>query len=250
MAAMLIVCEDVDALNREAAARFVRRSEDAVATRGRFTVALSGGSTPRSLYELLACAPWRKRIAWTATHVFWGDERCVPPDHRDSNYRMAYQALLAHVPIPVENVHRMRGEIEPSAAAEACEYDVRAAFDLAPGKPPRFDLILLGLGDDGHTASLFPGTVALIEQGHWVVANWVEKLNAYRLTLTPPVLNAAHEVIFLVAGAGKAGILSQVLHGERRPDRYPAQVVQPTQGILVWLVDRAAAAELGGTQPG
>lgn len=241
---MIILCDDPAALSREAAARLVQRANEAVAARSRFTLALSGGSTPRALYLRLAASPWRERIPWKATHVFWGDERCVPPDHPDSNYGMAHTALLAHVPIPAGNVHRLHGEMDPATAAAEYEGVLRAVFGLQPGELPRFDLILLGLGEDGHTASLFPGTAAVHERERLVVAHWVEKLNAYRLTLTPPVLNAAAEVVFLVAGAAKAGVLRQVLKGEYEPDRYPAQIVRPADGTLVWLVDRAAARRL------
>jgi len=241
---MVIICDDLAALSREAAAHFAHSAEEATAARGRFTVALSGGTTPRALYALLAQDSWRARVPWAATHVFWGDERCVPPDHPDSNYRLAYRTLLAHVPIPAGNIHRLRGEIDPTVAASEYEDILRAAFDLRPGQLPRFDLILLGLGEDGHTASLFPGIAAVHERERLVVAQWVEKLNAYRLTLTPPVLNAAAAVLFLVAGGAKAAALRQVLSGDDRPDRYPAQVVRPAAGDVTWLVDRAAAGQL------
>jgi 6-phosphogluconolactonase len=181
-------------------------------------------------------------VDWARVHVFWGDERCVPPDHAESNYRMAREALLDQVSIiPAQNVHRMRGEIDPEEAADGYETDLRACFGVSA--PPRFDLILLGMGDDGHTASLFPGAEAIREQARWVAAYYVEKLGAWRLTLTPVVLNAAANVIFLVVGAGKAARLREVLDGPYQPDRLPAQVVRPSDGRLLWMVDQAASSE-------
>ncbi len=231
-------------LARRAAEYFIRLTDQAITMRGRFTIALSGGSTPRALYTLLASDPYREQIRWPAVHVFWGDERCVPPDHPDSNYRLAQETLLSQVPIPGENIHRMAGEKPPEQAAEEYEALLRAFFHLKPGEPPRFDMVLLGLGADGHTASLFPGTPVLREKGRLVAALFVEKLNAYRLTLTPPVLNYAADVIFLVEGAAKAGVLHDVLQGEYDPDRLPAQLVQPADSTLIWLIDRAAASRL------
>jgi 6-phosphogluconolactonase len=243
----LRIVADGAELARAAADEVVRRAGEAVRARGRFTFVLSGGSTPRSLFKLLADPAdiFRDRIEWSAVHVFWGDERHVPPDHPDSNYRMAREALLDHVPIPAANVHRIRAE-NPDAAEAAALYDaeLRAVFALADGGFPRFDLILLGLGPDGHTASLFPGNAAVHEQQRRVIAPFVAKFAAYRITLTAPVINGAAEVIFLVSGEDKAEALAAVLEGERQVDRYPAQVVRPDDGMLLWLVDRAAAQGL------
>lgn len=236
------VYADTQALARAVAERFVVRAAEAVAARGRFAAALAGGTTPRAAYALLALPDYAARIDWARVHVFWGDERCVPPEHLDSNYRMARQALLEHVPIPTENVHRLRGELEPQEAAAAYERELRRFF--ASG-PPSFDLVLLGLGRDGHTASLFPGATALDERERWAVACYVESLGAWRLTLTPVLFNAAVEVVFVVAGADKAEVLRQVLRGPHQPHLLPAQVIQPLRGRLRWLVDAAAAARLG-----
>lgn len=230
----IVVLPDPAALAREAADRFVALARSAIAAHGRFTVALSGGSTPQLLYEQLIT----RSIAWASVHVFWGDERCVPPEHPDSNYGLAQRALLSHVDIPTQNVHRLHGELDPVQAAQHYTAELRAVF----GTQPRFDLILLGLGTDAHTASLFPGTAAVHEQQRWVVANDVDKLQTKRLTLTPPIINDAANVIFLIAGSDKAAALQSVWHGPRDPDRFPAQSVMPTSGRLIWLVDQAALA--------
>ncbi len=230
----IVVLPDPTALAREAADRFVALARSAIASQGRFTVALSGGSTPKLLYEQLVT----RSIAWQHVHFFWGDERCVPPDHPDSNFGMAQRTLLSHIDIPAQNVHRLLGEIDPVQAALAYETELRATF----GTRPRFDLILLGLGTDAHTASLFPGTRALHEQQRWVVSHYVDKLKAMRLTLTFPIINDAANVIFLIAGADKAAALRSVWHGPHDPDRFPAQSVAPTAGRVIWLVDQAAVA--------
>ena len=225
---------DAESLARAAAAHFVEQAGAAIAGRGRFTVALSGGATPRAMHRLLASEAFAGRVDWARVHVFWGDERCVPPHHPDSNYRMARETLLDHVPIPAANIHRMRGEIDPTEAAAAYEVELRAVFGA--GTTPRLDLILLGMGDDGHTASLFPGAAAVREGERWVVAHYVEKLGAWRLTLTPVVINASAQVTFVVAGAEKAGVLRAVLEGPHQPDVLPAQVVRPAEGRLRWMV--------------
>ena len=239
------VSPNPQALAEEAARRFAVLSREAIGARGRFVVALSGGSTPKALLRLLALPPYRDTLDWGRIHVAWGDERCVPPNDAQSNYRMAREALLAHVPIPAGNIHRMPAE-NPDHEAAANDYaaTLRSLFGLGEGEMPRFDLIHLGLGTEGHTASLFPGSPALRERERLVAAPWVEKLDAYRITLTPPVLNAAREVQFLVAGAEKAAIVRQILRAPRNPDELPAQVVAPTDGQLVWLLDAAAAQEL------
>ncbi len=229
----------------EAAAQAVAdAAEAAVSQTGRFTLALSGGSTPRRLYARLASPPFSSRIDWPRLHVFWGDERCVPPDHPDSNYRLASESLLSKVPIPPERVHRMQGEDpDPERAAQAYAAELGRVFTLAPGGRPGFDLILLGMGADGHTASLFPGSPALTETTRFTVALYVERVKAHRLTLTLPVLNAAARVIFLVSGEDKAETLRMVLTGGPSPLR-PASLIRPA-GEVLWLVDRAAAAWLG-----
>jgi 6-phosphogluconolactonase len=238
------IFDDPEQVAREAAGLFVRLSVEAVSTRGAFSVALSGGSTPRRVYELLASDDYRTQVSWPGVHVFFGDERTVAPDHPDSNFRMANEALLLLVPIPARNVHRMNGVGDAAANASRHESELRAFFGDAAW--PRFDLVMLGMGDDGHTASLFPGSAALAESQAWVVANWVEKFQTWRITLTAPAINAARRVLFLVTGAGKAERLREVLAGERDPSRLPSQLIQPRDGTLEWLVDRAAAAKLEG----
>ena len=223
------------ALDEAATQRFVAAAVDAVVARGRFDVALSGGSTPLGLYRRLATPPWRERVPWRRTHVWWGDERAVRPDDPDSNFGRAREALLAHVPLPAENVHRMRGEDRPlDAAARAYEAALRGALVDAAGA---LDLVLLGMGGDGHTASLFPGAAALAERERWVVAASAPAgvTPAERLTLTFPALNAARGVLFLVAGVDKAAVLEAVLDDPAAGDRYPAARVRP-RGSLTWLV--------------
>ena len=220
-------------LAEAAAGSFVEQANEAVERSGRFTVALAGGSTPKRAYEVLA-ETYRDALDWNKVHVFFGDERTVPPDHEDSNYRMAQHALLSRV--PVGSVHRMRGELDPPEAAALYEKELTKFF----GGPPRFDLVLLGIGEDGHTASLFPGTPALDVHDRWAVENPVEKLNTVRLTLTVPAINAAREIIFLVAGEGKAEALREILEGDAIPHDYPAKLIR-TNAATAWMVDRAAA---------
>ena len=238
------IVSNADELARAAATEFVNRAAMAVQARGLFSVALSGGTTPRSLFSLLASdASLRAQMPWERIHFFWGDERHVPPDHADSNYRMAREAMLAKVPVPAANIHRIKSEYtEAQSAADEYEEDLRDFFKLVPYELPRFDLVLLGMGPDGHTASLFPGTDALDERERLVVANWVEKFNAFRITMTLPVLNNAASVFFFVSGAEKAEVLREVLEGER--DRFPSQLIHPADGRLLWLVDAAAASLL------
>jgi 6-phosphogluconolactonase len=248
-AAPIEVFADADALMRAAADAWVLRADEAIRSSGRFAVALSGGSTPRRLYTLLAAAPRARRVDWSRVHVYWSDERCVPPTDPASNYRMAREALLDHVTLPEANIHRMRGEDEPAAAAAAYERELRRAFSAPEGPPPsvpghRFDLVLLGLGEDGHTASLFPGTASLREVSKWVTAHAAAPQSAWRITLTLPVIDAAAEVAFLVSGEQKAAILQRVIEGRGGPDELPAQRVAPRGGRLRWLVDAAAARDL------
>jgi len=236
---------DVAALARAAAAHVVTHARDAIAASGRFSIALSGGSTPRPVYELLARPPHATEIDWSRVHVFWGDERCVPPEHPDSNYRMACEALLDRVPVPAAQVHRIRGEIAPAEAARDYEQLLRGFFAADDGAPVRtFDLVLLGMGEDGHTASLFPGTPAVIEPHRWVMATRLSVPHEmWRITLTPVVLDAAAAVTFLVTGAGKAARLSEVLDGTAR-ETLPAARIRPASGPPCWMVDQAAAARL------
>jgi len=223
-----------------AAERWIACASEAISARGLFAVALAGGSTPRALYGRLAESPWRERIDWGRTVVFFGDERCVPPDHPESNYRMAFETLLAKVPVPPDNVQRILGEAaEPNEAAVLYEAALRGAFP--DDAVPRFDLILLGMGSDGHTASLFPGTRALDEKARWVVANWVPKLEAWRVTLTYPVIRAARRVLFLVTGRDKAPAFRRVFGPEDGGDPLPAARVVPIDGVVEVLADREAA---------
>jgi 6-phosphogluconolactonase len=237
---------DAEALADAAAELVVDCAAAAIAAHGRFVLALAGGSTPRALYENLARDPWRERIDWARVHVVWGDERAVPPDHAQSNYRMAREVLLDHVPVPPGQVHRIPGEIAPDAAALAYEAELRAVLGLhdAPGTPAgALDLALLGLGADGHTASLFPGRPTLHERHRWVLADDVDGRGTWRISLTPPCLNAATTVVFVVAGDAKAAVVHQVLDGEPGGDPLPAQLIAPPSR-LVWMLDRAAAARL------
>ena len=233
-------------LYHTAAEEFIRVARAAIGAQGRFTVALSGGSTPKALYSLLAAN--YADFAWNRIFLFFGDERHVPPTDPDSNYRMVNESLLTKIAIPAENVFRVPAE-NPDAAAAASDYEtqLRRFFELRPedrpGEFPRFDLILLGMGSDGHTASLFPDSAALDEQSRLVVANWVAKFNTHRITFTFPVLNRAAEVVFMASGADKANMLHQVLEAKNTPP-LPSQRVQPSDGKLLWMLDEAAAAKL------
>lgn len=245
----LIVRSDVEALAQAAADRILSAAKAAIADRGRFTIALTGGSTPETLYRLLAAPSCSDRLDWLHTVVFFGDERCVPPDHEWSNYAMAWRTLLSHVPLPPDQLHRMRGELAPDIAAEIYVHLLARTFDPEESPWPRFDLILLGMGDDGHTASLFPGMEALAERSATVVATEVPSYvrpQAPRVTLTLPVLNAGREVMFLVAGKGKAERIKRVFEvaqsREGKDGQAPAALVQPSQGQLAWFLDEAAAS--------
>jgi len=217
-------------------------------------IAISGGTTPKAMFRNLGSEAYEKYAnRWPNLQLFWVDERCVPPDHPDSNYRMTEEALLAWVPLPPENVHRMEGELEPEAAAERYERVLCESFGLKGYEPPRgtrsyelpsFDLVLLGMGPDGHTASLFPHTEAIDALGPLVVANHVPQKDTWRITLTWPVINHAREVVFLIEGAEKAEVLHEVVFGPRDPDRLPSQLIRPESGTLVFLLDEAAAARI------
>jgi 6-phosphogluconolactonase len=236
------VFENAEEVARAAASSFVELSRAAIDAQGRFSVALSGGSTPKRAYQLLASDEFKENVDWAKTHVFFGDERCVPPDDADSNYRMADEALLSRVSIPSRNVHRIMGEGDAVANSRLYEDELQIFFDNAAW--PRFDLMLLGMGDDGHTASLFPETEALAEMRAWVVANWIEKLGAYRITLSAPAINRSAHIAFLVTGASKAARLKEIIRGPREPERLPSQLIRAESGTLAWFVDKAAAANL------
>jgi len=233
-----IIYQNSNELVQAAAARVAQIAEQSIVARGVFSIALAGGSTPRALYQLLATDEWRGRIDWHKTHVFFGDERAVTPDSEYSNYRMARESLLSHVDIPPQNIHRMKGEAQDLDGA-AHDYEMQLHELQAP-----LDLVLLGMGDDGHTASLFPGTPALRENERWCVATGVAPLEPHvcRLTLTYPVLNAARHVLFLVTGKGKAERVKAVLEGPRDVQKMPVQGIQPQAGELVWLLDDEAAS--------
>ncbi|HEX5705753.1 MAG TPA: 6-phosphogluconolactonase [Pyrinomonadaceae bacterium] len=233
---------DPEATAHAAASRFAEIACLSSNDSGRFSVALSGGSTPKRIYELLSEEPLRAQVPWDDVHIFFGDERAVPPDHAESNYRMASESLLSRVPVPTENIHRIRGEGDAVANASLYEDELRVFF---PGAQwPAFDLVMLGLGGDGHTASLFPGADVLGEREAWVAATWVEHLGAYRITLTAGAINHARNLLFVVTGKGKADALREVIEGERDPSRLPAQLITPTNGALEWFVDEAAASRL------
>jgi 6-phosphogluconolactonase len=243
MDAEIVVAADADAVARDAAQRVTALAREAIESRGRFSAALSGGSTPGKLYRLLAEEPYRARMPWEQVYLFWGDERCVPPDDPGSNYQLAKETLLARVPIPAGNVHRMRGELEPEAAAQAYE---RALQDFFCGPRTRFDLVLLGLGEDGHTASLFPGSPQLAERERLAVPATASYQGrpAQRVTLTLPAINTARLVMFLVTGSAKAEVVQAVVQGPA--GHLPAQHIQPVAGQLTWLLDAAAASLLAG----
>ncbi|MGA7832423.1 MAG: 6-phosphogluconolactonase [Terracidiphilus sp.] len=234
---------DAVSLARNAAQYLVEMVEEAVEARGRARIAVSGGSTPRAAFELLAdpAQPWRARMPWEGIELFWVDERAVPPDDPASNYRMTRLALLDHVPLRPEQIHRIEGELAPEAAAARYESELRNCFRLEGAEIPRFDLIALGMGTDGHTASIFPHTEAIHEISRLVTANHLPENDAWRITLTWPVINHARSVFFLVSGDDKASILNDVLTGPHDPERLPSQLIWPASGILTMILDRAAA---------
>ncbi len=217
----------------------------AITARHTCTLALAGGSTPKSLYARLAAPPFRAQLDWANIHCFWGDERHVPPDHQDSNYRMTHEALLQHLPIAPDHIHRMPAEL-PDAREAADRYEdiLRRHFAVSAPDVPRFDCVLLGMGPDGHTASLFPGTPAVRESRRLVTAAWVDTLQTYRITCTPVLLNHARQVTFLVQGKEKASMLRTVLEGPRQPDACPSQMIRPQPGALTWFINQDAAGEL------
>jgi len=240
---------DAPALARRAAQYFVEMADEAVGARGRARIAISGGSTPKAAFELLGDPgqPWRGRMQWDKLEIYWVDERCVPPDDQESNYRMTREALLDRVPLRPEQIHRMEGELDPEQAAARYETELQNSFRLEGAELPRFDLIALGMGPDGHTASLFPHTEALHEMSRLVTANRVALKDAWRITLTWPVINCADSVFFLVSGSDKAQILKDVLTGPRDVERLPSQFIWPVSGILTLFLDKSAAALLPAT---
>jgi 6-phosphogluconolactonase len=234
------VYPDAEALAQAAAKLFVDQAKAAIADHGRFSVNLSGGNTPKRVFEVLAGKPYRDQAPWQQIHVFWGDERCVPPDDPRSNYRMTKLALLDHVPIPPAQIHPIAGDIDPAESARQYETLMKSFF---AGGPPRFDLIYLGLGENGHTASLFPHTPVLDEKVRWVKEVYVDEVKMWRITMSAPVLNEGKVLAFLVAGGSKAAVLREVREGPYDPKRLPSQLIKPTSGELIWMVDRAAAGK-------
>jgi 6-phosphogluconolactonase len=245
----ILICSGPGELAREAARQFAEMAETCANRGGRFTVALSGGSTPKAMFQILAEKPFADTLPWSSIYFFWGDERCVPPDHAESNYRMANETLLSKVPIPRENIFRIPAEDEDHERAAANYSEtIRQFFKSAGAEPewPHFDLVFLGMGADGHTASLFPGTPALRVNDRIAAANYVEKLQSWRITLAAASINRASNIIFLVAGADKAPALKEVIEGQRNPELYPSQLIRPSNGALLWMVDEAAAKLLSG----
>lgn len=236
-----------DVINKMASI-FISSAADAINQFGVFSIALSGGSTPTPLYEYLAQDSSGDNLAWNQIHFYWSDERSVPPDHPDSNYRQVYHRLLKPRLIPSENIHRIPGELNPKTAAQIYQQEIIDGFNETP---PRFNLILLGMGTDGHTASLFPDTKAVTdpEQNKWVTANHVPQHPSWRITFTPGLINAAELVIFLVTGKSKAETLLNVLEGPYLPEQYPSQLIKPSNGSLTWVIDQEAGRLLSAPQP-
>jgi 6-phosphogluconolactonase len=240
---------DAAALANRAAQYFVEMTGEAVAGRGRARIAISGGSTPKAAFQALGDPnlPWRKRMPWDKLDLYWVDERSVPPGDPESNFRMTREALLDHVPLRPGHIHRIQGELDPQEAASRYESELRNSFRLEGAGSPRFDLVALGLGDDGHTASIFPHTDAIHEMSRLVTANRVPQKDTWRITLTWPVINRASSVFFLVSGQEKAAILNEVLTGPWDVERLPSQLIWPSSGILTLILDKAAAALLPAT---
>ncbi|GAA4315771.1 6-phosphogluconolactonase [Compostibacter hankyongensis] len=237
----LHIAQDLDQLSRDLADWITEHIQSTLERQDRYTWSLSGGSTPRRLYELLTRPGYKEKIPWEKLHLFWGDERAVPFDDERNNGRMTYEALLRHVPVPEDQIHYMRTDIGPEASAAAYEKLLHQYFG-ATGTS--FDLVLLGMGDDGHTLSLFPGLPVVHEQEAWVTSFYLPTQQMHRITLTAPIVNRSAQVVFLAAGAGKADTLKEVLEGPFRPEQFPSQVIRPSAGTLHWFVDKAAAARL------
>lgn len=236
------ILPDLEAISHRAASIFVKIMRNAIDRKGRFVVAISGGLTPRSLYDLLATEEYRHQIDWEKVHFFWVDERCVPKDREESNFKVSFGSVLSKVSMPVGNIHRIKGEEDPEKAAKDYEKEIRGFFDT--GDWPVFDLIILGMGADGHTASLFPGSKSLEERERLAVPVYLEEPKINRITLTLPVLNHASQILFLVSGRSKATVLSEVLRDGHNRDRYPAGLINPIHGDLIWLIDQEAADKL------
>ncbi len=239
----IAIFPDTNTLSQQAAQYIVRLASEAIVTRGRFTIALSGGSTPKILYGLLGTEPYRDQINWASVEIFWSDERCVPPDSADSNYALAQEVLLSKIPIPANQIHRMPAD-QPDREAASREYTSEMQRTFGTNGIPSFDLLQLGMGPEGHTASLFPHQESLHEQQRLVIPVIVPKPPPPRLTFTPPLLNAARHVLFLVTGSEKAEAVQAVLEGPDQPEEYPAQIVRPPKGEVVWMLDTGAAAKL------
>jgi len=225
----------------EAAQRAIIAGKQAIAATGKFSIALSGGSTPKAMFALMAAEPMKSQIEWAKWFIYWGDERCVPPTHQDSNFKMATDAMLSKVPVPAGNIYRMKGEIDPAIAAK--EYGEMLQANFGDGG---LDLVLLGMGPDGHTLSLFPGTTALSETKHRCVSNWVEKFKTFRVTMTAPFVNKAKQVMVILGGADKKDRVKEVIDGPYEPTRLPIQLIDPAatgKGELIWLMDKAAAGQ-------
>ncbi len=242
----IIILDNAEAMSVRAAEEIVHLSGEAICTHGQFTLCLTGGNTPASIYSLIATR-FQLSVDWNAVHLFWGDERCVPPDDEASNFGMANRTMLSKLNLDPSHIHRMRGEDDPKAAATAYEDELREFFSLEEGEFPRFDLVLLGLGENVHIASLFPGNPAIHETRRLTAAVEVDAPQRRRITLTPPVLNNAARVMFMVAGAGKAEAVKLALEGPRDPDKYPAQLIDPDRVEVTWILDRAAAGRLSST---
>jgi 6-phosphogluconolactonase len=236
------VLPDLEAMSHKAAEVFVKLSRTCIAFQGKFSAAISGGSTPRKLYSLLGSAEYSPQVDWQKAHFFWVDERCVPKEHEESNFKTAFDRLLSKISIPGENIHRIKGEEDPDQAARDYEKEVRKFFGM-PGLP-MFDLVILGMGEDGHTASLFPGSQSLEETSRLAVPVYLEKPNRNRITLTLPVLNNATQILFLVAGHSKADLVNEILGNGAKKERYPAGHIAPIRGDLLWLIDQEAARKL------
>ena len=239
----LIVLEDAQSLYKHAAEEIAHFAGEAICTHAEFTLCLSGGSTPAATYKMLA-ERFRLSVDWKEVQFYWGDERCVPPDDDASNFAMAQRTMLSHLDLQPQQIHRMRGELPPDDGARDYENDLRRSFGIDQGEFPRFDLMLLGLGDNVHIASLFPGSPAIGERERLAVALEVDAPQRHRITLTPPVLNNSARIMFLVEGAGKAAAVKMALEGPRDRERYPAQIIDPPDGEVIWLLDRAAASQL------
>jgi 6-phosphogluconolactonase len=242
------VSPDTAALAAATAELFAASAKTAVAARGVARIAISGGSTPKIVFRMLAdpSQPFLKDVPWDKLQLYWVDERCVPPDHAESNYRMTKEAMLTQIPLPAENVHRMEGELEPEEAASKYEAEIRNSFKLEGAETPTFDLVLLGMGPDGHTASLFPHTEGLHEMARIVIPNHVPQKDAWRVTLTWPVIVQGREVVFLIEGKEKTEMVKTVFTGPYEPETYPAQLIRPASGKLTLMMDVAAAAGLPG----